>query len=164
MGTNSPWDNNNPNKYFSGAIDALFPDSYKTAFQGKDLYSSLRCCLIHRFSPKENIALSDGGQHLQEISINGVNRIVINCAQLYEDFKKACTTVINDSKYDQKTNSDFYTSNDEQGGSVTASTENYLQALQPIIILCMDMEDFVYPCIGIEICHDLPNDTRISVS
>ena len=72
--------------------------------------------------------MSNGGQHLQEISMNGVNRIVINCAQLYEDFKKACTTVINDSKYDQKTDSDFYTINDEQGGSVTASTENYLQA------------------------------------
>lgn len=128
MDTNSPWDNNNPNKYFSDAIDALFPDSYKTTFQRKDLYSSLRCCLIHRFSPKENIALSNGGQHLQEISINGVNRIVINCAQLYEDFKKACNTVIKDSKYNQKTNSEFYTINSEQGDSMTASTENYLQA------------------------------------
>lgn len=106
---------------FKTAINKLFPSYSQTIDSGK-LYHELRCGLLHLCVPKNGLALSDNGKNLREETIGNKTRIVINCKQLYEDFKNACNEVMKNSALDSKTSKEFYTVETYGGASITGST------------------------------------------
>jgi len=59
-----------------------------------DLYSSLRCGLVHSAAPKYSITLSSKteGPHLEQDAKG--ERINLRCEDFYSDFRKACEEVI----------------------------------------------------------------------
>lgn len=89
---------------FRQAICDLFPYEYKKFNDRKspfDLYTHLRCGLLHVVIPgspieliQESEKLFFGAEHLQVKHIRGRERLVLVSQDLFRDFEEACRQVI----------------------------------------------------------------------
>ncbi len=84
---------------FRLAIDHLFPDNYKRFnSQGEhDLYSNLRCSLVHSMQPASKIGLSErrhekNGEKYHLQVVNGY--LILIYEDFLQDFLEACREVI----------------------------------------------------------------------
>jgi len=82
-------------KRFNAAILKLFPIQYhKFVKDGKDgIYAQLRCGMNHVALPGMQIALSERSSGLANLTDNN-SRTVIIAEDFYNDFKKACQSII----------------------------------------------------------------------
>lgn len=89
---------------FRKAIDELFPASYKPyndKTSNYDLYTNLRCGLLHVVIPGSFIELLQeaekpayDAEHLEIKNIKGKNRLILVSQELYQDFERACNEII----------------------------------------------------------------------
>lgn len=89
---------------FREAIDDLFPngyDQYNQKSHKYDLYTNLRCGMLHVVIPMVNIELIQkaemekyDAEHLEIKNIHGSDRLVLVSEELFEDFENACREVI----------------------------------------------------------------------
>ncbi|NOZ47186.1 MAG: hypothetical protein GXO79_10460 [Chlorobi bacterium] len=89
---------------FNKAIKELFPNDYHQYVKRRtvpfDLYSNLRCGLLHIVVPGSDIELiqeseiSDFGNHLEKKEIRNRIRLVLVSQQLMSDFEDACIEII----------------------------------------------------------------------
>ncbi len=63
-----------------------------------DLYSSLRCGLLHAMLPKSNILLMRG---CEPLSLDPNRKLLLSVETLYNDFCKACSEILS-SKHESK--------------------------------------------------------------
>lgn len=114
---------------FQNAINQL--DSfvnYRNYLQGMntdqiDLYSSLRCGLLHAMLPKSNILLMRGNGPL---SLDSNRKLLLSIETLYDDFTKACCEILSskhESKWSKKKKDDvfLYITDDQGQGYYQAS-------------------------------------------
>lgn len=82
-------------KRFRNIIENYFPDSYKIYNNNGeiDLYSELRCGLLHSVLPKQKIGLSEIAHGSKHLSIQD-GRLVLVAEDFYNDFKNACEIII----------------------------------------------------------------------
>jgi len=82
-------------KRFKLAVKELFDKKYyKYNNGGKfDLYSNLRCSLVHSSRPGNNIGLSEYKNNAVHLSNNG--QLVLVFEDFLKDFKSACKKTIN---------------------------------------------------------------------
>jgi len=95
---NSKWgDEGLSKKQFKNAIEELFPESYHSLMD--DLYSDLRCGLVHRITPG-SISLTQNGNdqngEIQYISHPYIKkgRKILVVEYFYFDFVEACKKVL----------------------------------------------------------------------
>jgi hypothetical protein len=88
-------------KRFKLAVKELFDKKYHQYNNGGkfDLYSNLRCSLVHSSRPGNNIGLSEHKNNAVHLSNNGSLTLVFE--DFLEDFKSACVKMI--SLIDNKT-------------------------------------------------------------
>jgi len=104
-----PFDNKNQSeKRFKKAIKSLFPKYAKHNSPRAEfyLYQDLRCALIHTVRPYVRVVLThraesvkEGTRHLEKYE----NQLVLVAEDLYDDFKKACESVIRKIQRDEIT-------------------------------------------------------------
>lgn len=97
--TNQPdWhDTGRPSETFKKAIQEIPSlQKYEQLLQEFNLYSGLRCGLLHSAQPEPGITLSskDEMAHLERHVFLGQNCINLRCEDFYADFKEACEWVI----------------------------------------------------------------------
>lgn len=98
-----------PEEQFNNALNKLFDKEYSN--KELNLVSNLRNGFCHAFLPKKNIILiskKDANilnlKHLENIN----NQFILIAENLFEDFKKACTIIVNKSFNKQdKMNDEF---------------------------------------------------------
>lgn len=96
-----PWDQKNLSaERFKNAILKLFPDEYKKYTKGKfDLYSNLRCSMVHISRPGNLISLSERKheveKNLKDMHLKIQNKkLLLIYEDFFLDFKNACEKLI----------------------------------------------------------------------
>jgi hypothetical protein len=105
---------NRSNKDFGNAIKNIPSlQKYIPYLTSHQMYDSFRCGLAHALSPKSPITLSSKEEMKHLLEHNG--RLNFRVEDFYEDFKNACTYIINkDYPTDDKMNKDFLNIPDSQ--------------------------------------------------
>ncbi len=97
---------------FKLAIKELFPDKYKEHTKGKfDLYSNLRCSLVHSSRPGNPISLSERkheiNANLKDMHLKiQSDKLLLIYEDFLQDFEMACTNLLfmienNDIQFDK---------------------------------------------------------------
>jgi cytoskeletal protein RodZ len=91
------WDTpNRSRKDFNDAIKNIPSlQKYQPFIDTHDIYSSLRCGLLHSAVPGHSITLSSKGEAPHLLQDNG--RLNLKVEEFYADFRAACELVINDT-------------------------------------------------------------------
>lgn len=89
-------DDNNNEEYFREGLRLFKPEYQKYNTDKKnpyDLYKKLRCGFSHLTFPKDAIAISERGSGSENLSFV-YGKLVVVAEDFYEDFKEACTKVV----------------------------------------------------------------------
>lgn len=113
------WHHRASEQYFKQGI-SLFPDPYKQQDIGKALYRRLRCGICHALLPENELVVSS----TEEQDLNS-NPIRLNIHTFFDDFKKACMSLLNNEKYNARLGENFISISDgSTGNTISLKAEN----------------------------------------
>lgn len=95
------WHHSASTQYFKQGI-FLFPDPYKQQGIDKVLYDRLRCGICHALLPGDELIVSS----TEEQKLNS-NPIRLNIRTFFDDFKDACTSLLENEKYNARLEENF---------------------------------------------------------
>lgn len=95
------WHHSASTQYFKQGI-SLFPDPYKQQGIDKVLYDRLRCGICHALLPGDELIVSS----TEEQKLNS-NPIRLNIRTFFDDFKDACTSLLENEKYNARLEENF---------------------------------------------------------
>ena len=104
------WNDRQGNGYYFKEGLALFTKAYNEPCIKDTLYSGLRCGICHSLLPKE-ICLSA----TVEQDLNG-NPLHLNIHTFYNDFKQACTTLLENENYKERLEESFMATSANSSG------------------------------------------------
>lgn len=109
-------------KYFKQGI-TLFPQCYQKRKKRNIphiLYKGLRCGICHALLPQKNIYVSSKKKQ----DLNNIP-ICLNIRTFFDDFKKACTSLLNNEKYNARLEEKFISISDgSTGNTISLKAEN----------------------------------------
>lgn len=105
------WHHRASEQYFKQGV-SLFPDPYKQQDIDDVLYHGLRCGICHALLPKNELIVSS----TEEQDLNG-NPLHLNIHTFYNDFKQACTTLLENENYKARLEESFMATSENSSGS-----------------------------------------------
>lgn len=108
------WHRRASEQYFKQGI-SLFPDPYKQQDIDDVLYHGLRCGICHALLPKDELIVSS----TEEQDLNS-NPIRLNIRTLFDDFKKACMSLLENEKYNARLEENFISISDGSTGNTNS--------------------------------------------
>lgn len=113
------WHHRASEQYFKQGI-SLFPDPYKQQDIDDVLYHGLRCGICHALLPKNELIVSS----TEEQDLNS-NPIRLNIHTFFDDFKKACTSLLKNDDYRDRLAEKFISiSGSSTGNTYTNMNQN----------------------------------------